>query len=71
MIQLIGMPAVQPSTDRPTSWVAPSPDAGHVEDVAEPDARPAGVADEVAADPLETQAIVTYCSTTGSSRRSA
>ena len=50
MTQSVGMPAVQPSTDRPTSCVAAGLDAGHVEDVAEPHAGPLRVADEVAAD---------------------
>ena len=46
----VGMPAVQPSTERPTSWVAAGLDAGHREDVAELHAGPLRVADEVAAD---------------------
>ena len=44
------MPAVNPSTDRPTSCVAPVLHAGEVEHVAQPDAGPLGVADESAAD---------------------
>ena len=48
--QAVGKPAVQPSTERGTIWVAPALDARHVEHVGQADAGPLGVADEVAAD---------------------
>ena len=45
--QDVGKPAVQPSTERGTIWVADGLDAGHLEHVGEADARPLRVADEV------------------------
>ncbi len=68
--QAVGKPTVKPSTERPTIWVAPG-DAGRLEHVLEADAGPQRVADEVVADRLLTQAIVTYCSKSGIARSSS
>ena len=50
MTHAVGMPAVQPSTERPDELRRAGLDAGHREHVAQPDAGPLGVADELAAD---------------------
>ncbi len=46
----VGNPTVKPSTERPTIWLAVGLDAGQGEHLAEVDAPPQGVADEIAAD---------------------
>ena len=48
--QSVGKPTVKPSTERPTIWVAPAWTPAWARTLLQVDARPQGIADEVAAD---------------------
>ena len=61
----VGVPQVQPSADRPTTWSAPVERPRLVEQVLERHAEPARVADQVAADLVGDAGSVTYRSTIG------
>ena len=70
-VPTVGKPAVKPSTERPTIWVAPGCTPGHVEHVGRAGRPATALPTSSPPTSLETHAMVTYCSSSGSRSSSA